>query len=137
MHLLLIVHSHQPLQHKLTITTPSLHLCLCSNLAVYKAPEMLPGEPESGAKTYKMRRYGGRSSDVYAFATIMWEVLTGRKAWDGLSDSRIAKLKTAGGSLDMSLVKRVPEPIIKVMFMCLESNMTKRPTIGVVREVLD
>ena len=44
----------------------------------YKAPESFDGKYEA-------------ASEVYAFAIIMWEVLTGKLPWDGMLDAQVTK----------------------------------------------
>jgi hypothetical protein len=58
--------------------------------------------PELTASRLVKRAEAGRSSDMFAFGIVCWEVLSGRAPWDGMADSERLERLRAGESLDLA-----------------------------------
>src|SRR4029078_6737013 len=79
-----------------------------------------------------------KRSDIWAFGCVLYEMLTGKRAFEGedVSDTLAAILR---GEPDWSaLPKALPPPVDAVLRSCLEKDRKKRlPDISLARFVLD
>jgi serine/threonine-protein kinase len=111
-----------------TITTPAqmTSVGVILGTAAYMAPEQAKG------------RSADKRSDVWAFGCVLYEMLTGRRAFDGddVSDTLASVLK---GEPDWtSLSARTPPHIVTLLRRCLQKDVRKRvPHIGSARLELD
>ena len=71
-----------------------------------------------------------RSSDIWAFGTIMFEVLSGVKPWDDYSEAeRLAAIKT-GDTLDYARLSiDTPAEVRQLLEQCLSIDPKQRPRI--------
>lgn len=80
----------------------------------YKCPRLYPQADGTAA------RLPSRSSDIFAFGTIAWEVLSGLKPWDGLSDDERRAALSGGASLPTDeLSPGVPTEVSAMIERCL------------------
>ena len=103
----------------------------------YMAPEMLlekDGSPPEGVS---------RSGDVYALATLCWEVLSGKIPWEGISEqSRVNMLMhgTPGGPATLlktpNLPLDTPAAVRALLGCCFSDERGTRPCASRVAEVL-
>jgi serine/threonine-protein kinase len=110
-----------------TITTPAMtHMGVILGTAAYMSPEQAKGRPAD------------KRSDVWAFGCILFEMLTGRRAFEGedVSDTLATVLK---GEPDWSLLPADTAPTIRRLLQrCLAKNRQARiPDVAVVRFDLD
>jgi serine/threonine protein kinase/Tol biopolymer transport system component len=113
----------QDLEHSPTITSPAMTMQgVILGTAAYMAPEQAKGRPLD------------RRADVWAFGCVLYEMLTGRRAFDGedVTDT-IAAL--VGREPDWSrLPAGVPASVERLLRRCLEKPVNRRlPHIGVAR----
>jgi serine/threonine-protein kinase len=94
--------------------------------AAYMSPEQARGKPVD------------KRSDIWAFGCVLYEMLTGKRAFEGedVSDTLAAILR---GEPDWSaLPKALPPPVDAVLRSCLEKDRKKRlPDISLARFVLE
>eukprot|EP00899_Mesostigma_viride_P006671 jgi/Mesvir1/16004/Mv08304-RA.2 len=92
----------------------------------WMAPELLRGE--DGAITEK--------ADCYSFGVVMWEVLTRRVPWEGVSPwELIGKVGFGGESLP--LVHGTGPPLVEALIQrCLEREPSRRPDFGEMADLL-
>jgi serine/threonine protein kinase/Tol biopolymer transport system component len=94
--------------------------------AAYMSPEQAKGKPAD------------KRSDVWAFGCVLYEMLTGRRAFAGedVSDTLAEVLK---GTPDWSaLPERAPKEVVRLLRRCLDKNWGRRlPDIGVARLEID
>jgi serine/threonine-protein kinase len=98
-----------------TITTPAMTMAgVILGTAAYMSPEQARGKPVD------------KRSDVWAFGCVLFEMLTGRRAFDGedVTDT-IAAVVRAEPHWD-ALSTDVPEPIRLLLRRCLEKDRRKR-----------
>jgi eukaryotic-like serine/threonine-protein kinase len=109
-----------------TITFAATQAGVILGTAAYMSPEQAKG------------RAADKRSDVWAFGCVLYEMLTGRRAFDGedVSDTIAAILR---GAPDWSAVPpEVPPHVRQVLEHCLTKDRTARiPDISVVRFALD
>jgi serine/threonine protein kinase len=96
----------------------------------YKAPEMY------GTRTKPALRADWRT-DVYALATLCWEVLSGLRPWADFEEAeRVIELRS-GGSLDWSQVPRdVPLTLRALLARGVAVNRDERPSARELRDGL-
>jgi serine/threonine-protein kinase len=98
-----------------TITTPAMTQAgIILGTAAYMSPEQAKGRPAD------------KRSDIWAFGCVFYEMLTGRRAFDGedVSDTLAAVLR---GQPDWTALPRgVPEPVRLVLQRCLDKDRSKR-----------
>jgi serine/threonine protein kinase len=83
----------------------------------YMAPEQLAGK-EVTAK-----------SDIYSLGLILYEILTGKRAYDEASLPELIKKREEGTLTNPSKLVRDLDPLIeKVILRCLENDPARRPT---------
>lgn len=83
----------------------------------YMAPEQLAGK-EVSAK-----------SDIFSLGLVMYEVLTGRRAYQGNTLPELMKSREEGALTNPSSLVRDLDPLIeRVILRCLERDPSKRPT---------
>src|SRR5262245_35205384 len=94
--------------------------------AAYMSPEQAKG------------RVADKRTDIWAFGSVLYEMLTGRRAFEGedISDTLAAILRSEP---DYSAIPAaVPPHVTKVIARCLEKDRKKRiPDVAVVRYLLD
>lgn len=83
----------------------------------YMAPEQLDG------KTFTVR------SDIYSLGLVLYEVFTGRKAFEAASLNELIKLRRSDTSptTPTSIVKDLDPAIEKVIDRCLQKDQARRP----------
>jgi Tol biopolymer transport system component len=108
-------------------------------LAKLREPEMRAGEPETGSTAGLMGTVGYLSpeqargdpadhrADIFALGCVLYEMLTGRKAFGGSSSAEIlaATLTRDPPSLSHS-VSDVPASLARVVHRCLEKELDDR-----------
>ena len=88
----------------------------------YMAPELL----ESNTFTEK--------TDVYAFALVIWEVLTGDVPWAGLNQIQIAMQILAKAARPQ--VPAGPADLVDLMTRCWAQDAAERPAFAEVKAAL-
>ncbi len=113
------------LAHSPTLTFAATEAGIILGTAAYMSPEQAKG------------RIADRRTDVWAFGCVLFEMLTGTRAFDGedVSDTLAAILR---GEPDWSAIPpEVPENVRTILRRCLERNRKARiPDISVVRYLL-
>ena len=113
-----VSHSMSP-----TITTPAMTQAgMILGTAAYMSPEQAKGRPAD------------RRSDVWAFGCVLYEMLTGRRIFDGedVSDTIAAVLKEE--PVWSALPFDTPDPIRTLLERCLRKDVRRRlPNIGAAR----
>jgi serine/threonine-protein kinase len=111
-----------------TITTPAMMtgVGVILGTAAYMAPEQAKGRPAD------------KRSDIWAFGCVLYEMLTGKRAFDGedVSETLATVLKSEP---DWSLLPAETAPTIhRLLHRCLAKNrQTRVPDVAVVRFDLD
>ena len=87
-----------------------------------------------------------RSSDMYAFGTLCWEVLSGLEPWAGANEGKRLVEILKGKTLNMgALSPNTPPSVVDMIRLCLafgedddaSGGRNARPSIRVAREVLE
>jgi hypothetical protein len=82
----------------------------------YMAPELLAGRPAS------------TKSDIYALGLILFEIFTGRRAYDAKSLADLKRLHETGTvTTPSSIVKDLDPAVERVILRCLEKDPERRP----------
>ena len=81
----------------------------------YMAPELLAGKPAS------------IKSDIYALGLILFEVFTGKRAYDGNTIGELRQLHDTPLTTPSVLVRDLDPAIERVILRCLEREPDKRP----------
>jgi len=83
----------------------------------YMAPEQLSGKEVT------------TRSDTYSLGLVMYELLTGRRAYDAASLPELMKSRTEGKITNPSSIVKDLDPLVeRVILRCLENDPAKRPT---------
>ncbi|GAW82082.1 tyrosine kinase-like protein [Plasmodium gonderi] len=90
----------------------------------YAAPEVLKGEGFF------------KESDVWSFGVSLWEALTKKIAYDGLSASETF-CKVSSGELILPIPKDIPLELSNLLRSMLEYDFTKRPLFNVIAKRLE
>ncbi|CRH01599.1 tyrosine kinase-like protein, putative [Plasmodium relictum] len=90
----------------------------------YAAPEVLKGEGFF------------KESDVWSFAVSLWEALTKKIAYDGLSASEVF-CKISAGELVLPIPNDLPTELSNLLKSMLEYDFTKRPLFHVIAKKLE
>jgi serine/threonine protein kinase len=79
-----------------------------------------------------------RSTDVYAFGTLMHEVLTTRVPWAGFSEAERVLALQHGENLDAALLpKDTPPSVAELIARCLALDRAARPRTAELLAVLE
>src|SRR5258707_14179837 len=82
----------------------------------YMSPEQLAGRDVS------------TKSDIYSLGLILYEILTGKRAFDASTLPELMKLREQGTITNLSTLVRDLDPLIeRVILRCLENDPEKRP----------
>ena len=110
-----VFESPQPdLSRSPTLTTGTTRAGVILGTAAYMSPEQAKGKPVD------------RSGDVWAFGCILYEALTGRKAFDGDSITEIlAAVLRAEPDPDL-LPDRLPPSLRRLLRLCLKKDPSER-----------
>ncbi|CAD2102561.1 tyrosine kinase-like protein, putative [Plasmodium vinckei lentum] len=90
----------------------------------YAAPEVLKGEGFF------------KESDVWSFGVSLWEALTKRIAYDGMSSSETF-CKISSGELYLPIPNDIPKDLSELLRSTLEYDFTKRPLFDVIARKLE
>ncbi|CAD2098177.1 serine/threonine protein kinase [Plasmodium vinckei petteri] len=90
----------------------------------YAAPEVLKGEGFF------------KESDVWSFGVSLWEALTKRIAYDGMSSSETF-CKISSGELYLPIPNDIPKDLSDLLRSTLEYDFTKRPLFDVIARKLE
>ena len=98
-----------------TLTSPAMTQAgIILGTAAYMAPEQARGKPVD------------RRADVWAFGVVLFEMLTGRRAFDG-DDLSITLANVLKQDVDWdALPADLPPPLRRLLRHCLEKNPAKR-----------
>ena len=98
----------------------------------YMAPELFRLSRD------KLAEKPSRSSDIYAFGTITWEVLSGHLPWKEYTEVDRLMSISRGENLDLEQLKSDVGPEIRELIaQCLSFDRVARPRIDRVRQVLE
>jgi serine/threonine protein kinase len=82
----------------------------------YMAPEQLAGEEVTN------------KSDIYSLGLVMYEVLTGRRAYDATTLSQLMQSRKEGTITNPSAIVKDLDPLIeRVILRCMDKDPAKRP----------
>ena len=82
----------------------------------YMAPEQLAGQEVTS------------KSDIFSLGLVMYEVLTGKRAYDATTVPELVKARQSGTMTNPSTIVRDLDPLIeRVILRCLETDPAKRP----------
>ena len=122
------VHDPAYLSHSPTITSPGMHTNagIILGTAVYMSPEQAKGKPAD------------KRSDIWAFGCVLYEMLTGRRAFDGEDLTDVVAAVVRGEPDWTALPSDVPAHVRTLIKGCLEKDRKARlGDIAVVRYLLD
>jgi eukaryotic-like serine/threonine-protein kinase len=106
--------SNPDLMNSPTITSPATQLGMILGTAAYMAPEQAKG------------RAVDRRADVWAFGVVLYEMLTGRRAFDGADISEVLASVLKDTPSHDALPPGTPAAIRRLLRRCLEKNPAKR-----------
>src|SRR5262249_58221143 len=67
-------------------------------------------------------------SDIFSLGLVMYEVLTGKRAYDATTVPELVKARQSGTMANPSTIVRDLDPLIeRVILRCLETDPAKRP----------
>ena len=105
----------------------------------YMAPELFSNfgvDSKGGEKLIRAVR-ASPSTDVFALATLAWEVLCSAKPWDGISDDARLRAQRSGKTLDWDLIPPdVPEKLRALLVRAVGLEPDQRPTAAALRKEL-
>jgi len=105
-----------------TLTARATQLGMILGTAAYMAPEQAKGKPVD------------RRADVWAFGVVLYEMLTGKRAFEGSDVSETLASVLAREADWSALPADTPAPIVKLLRQCLEKDRKERtPDIAVAR----
>jgi serine/threonine-protein kinase len=111
-----------------TITSPAIMtgVGVLLGTAAYMSPEQAQGKPVD------------RRADIWAFGCVLYEMLTGRRAFEGDNVSlTLSRVLQSDPALD-ALPAAVPARVSQTVRLCLKKPLKERiPDIGAVRLLLD
>lgn len=82
----------------------------------YMAPEQLAGKEVT------------TKSDIYSLGLVMYEILTGKRAYDSLTMADLMKARDSGTITNPSAIVKDLDPLVeRVILRCLERDPEKRP----------
>lgn len=121
-----------------TSVTSDQHTDRAQGTVAYMAPEQFSHSPDDPTLPLQQAVEPGRSTDVHAFGTIMWEVLTGQQPWAAWPYIEIRRGK-AGGRLPGTATYPVdvPSSVQEIIHACLAADSAKRPRMDVVLAALE
>src|SRR6478735_11602819 len=110
-----------------TLTTPAMTQAgMILGTAAYMAPEQAKGRPAD------------KRSDLWAFGCVLYEMLTGKRAFDGEDVSETLAAVLRGEPEWHALPRDVPESLATLSRRCLIKDPRQRvPDVSVVRYVLE
>jgi len=82
----------------------------------YMSPEQLAGKEVSEA------------SDIYALGLVLYEVYTGKRAFEGTSPAEIARRRESAPTSPSSHITEIDPAVERVILRCLEQDPAQRPT---------
>ncbi|RGB40415.1 kinase-like domain-containing protein [Rhizophagus diaphanus] len=91
--------------------------------------------PYMAPEIFQRQKYS-KSSDIYSYGMIMWELMTGRKPfWDRNHDTELI-IDICDGLRPPIVTNQAPGGYIELMKECWHSDPSKRPTAGDIRKKL-
>ena len=74
--------------------------------------------------------------DVYSFGIVLWEILSDKKAFQGMTEEQFLLLVVAGNKRP-TMNKTWPKEVIDLMKKCWDADMRRRPAFSKIIRVLD
>lgn len=84
---------------------------------------------------FMMRGESSKSSDIFSLGVLMWEVCTGRCAWEGARDVQVVYAVTSGKTL--GIPDNTPCDLVLLMYACMSFDPKERPGIDEVVKQLE
>jgi serine/threonine-protein kinase len=81
----------------------------------YMAPEQLEGKEVT------------RASDIYAMGLVLYEIFTGKLAYEGASAAELARARTSAPTSPSSHITDIDPAVERVILRCLEREPAERP----------
>src|SRR5262249_27968566 len=107
-----------------TVTLQETKAGVVMGTAAYMSPEQAEGRPTD------------KRSDVWSFGIVLYEMLSGKKCFDGKSTTHII-LKLLENEPDWSALPALPDGVKTVLERCLQKDPAKRlRDIGDIRVIL-
>jgi serine/threonine protein kinase len=101
---------------------------LASIAASIKGPDARAGTPAYMAPEQLAGREVTAKSDIYSLGLILYEILTGKRAFEASTLSELMKQRESGAITNPSTLVRDLDPLIeRVILRCLETDPEKRP----------
>jgi serine/threonine protein kinase/Tol biopolymer transport system component len=122
------VHPPMDLSASPTITSPAMatHMGIILGTAVYMSPEQAKGKPAD------------KRSDIWAFGCVLYETLTGRRAFDGEDLTDVVAAVVRGEPDWSALPTDLPAHVRTLLKGCLEKDRKARlADVAVIRYILD
>ena len=97
-----------------TVTNPATQLGVILGTAAYMSPEQAKGRPVD------------RRSDIWAFGVILFEMLTGRRVFDGETVTDILAAIVTRDPVWDALPPHTPEAVVRLLRRCLDRDRRRR-----------
>ncbi|HSC27216.1 MAG TPA: protein kinase [Vicinamibacterales bacterium] len=112
-----------PMANSPTITTPAMtHAGVVLGTAAYMSPEQAKGRPVD------------RRADIWAFGCVLFEMLTGKRAFEGSDVSEVYVSILRDEPLWAALPANTPPAVRSLLRRCLRKEVRKRlPHVGIAR----
>lgn len=82
----------------------------------YRAPEVSNKEPYN------------TKADVYTFGTVLYEMITGKEAWEDIGDKQVAALQREGNTPLIGVEEDCPLALQKIVYKCWSFKPKARPS---------
>lgn len=106
----------------------SVNSAVCFRCTSAQVIDYISDLQESALLMWRMMSHNLQASDIYSIGVLLYEMVTGKKAWAGLNTFQIFYVTVEAAVERLEVPEGVPSALSDIINICMERNPGRRPT---------